>query len=247
MGTKAKVIKGLILSLALGSATTVAEASKVTNRARIAHAKELLGGTYKKSVVRQSEEVDDVSEFLLAMTKKFLPKQYEKKASAVARAIELESSKHGFDPIFVMAVIQNESSFNPDMVGGVGEIGLMQIRPSTAHWIAKHASISFKKDSQLKDPVMNIRIGTAFLARLRDQFESHSRLYISAYNMGAKKVRDLVEDDYMPKDYVQAVMKRYVALYSAFSVDGSTEEQTKAAYARLRDVTRNPAQQTAAN
>lgn len=240
MGTLKKVFDFLIIFTVVGGIPSVADASKSSNSTRIAHAKELLGGRYKRSVVRKGESVPDITEFVEAMTSEWLPSKFAKRSRSLAMAIVRESDKHGFDPIFILALIQNESRFNPEMRGTHTEIGLMQIKPTTAKWIAKKAHIKYKGDKSLLDPVQNVRIGVAFMALLRDQFDSHSPLYISAYNMGARRVREIVADDGMPKDYVQAVMKRYLAIYSAFAhedaddVDGLSELAAK----KVMEVTR---------
>lgn len=226
MGTQKIVFNILILTAAFGGTPSVADASKVSKTSRIAHAKELLGHNYKKSAVRNGESVSDITDFIEAMTKEWLPEKYSKRARSLANAIIRESDKHGFDPIFILAVIQNESRFNPDMRGMHTEIGLMQVKPTTAAWIGKKMNVSYKGEKSLLDPVQNVRIGIAFMSLLRGQFDSHSPLYISAYNMGARRVREIVADDRMPTEYVQAVMKRYVAIYSAFSDEDSGDIET---------------------
>lgn len=217
MGTQKLIFNILVLTAAVSGMPSVADASKISKTSRVAHAKSLLGQKYKKSIVRKGESVSDITDFVEAMTTEWLPEKYTKRARGLANAIVRESDKRGFDPIFILALIQNESRFNPEMRGMHTEIGLMQIKPSTAAWIAKKMNVRYKGDQSLFDPVQNVRIGIAFMALLRDQFDSHSSLYISAYNMGARRVREIVADDRMPKEYVQAVMKRYVAIYAAFA------------------------------
>lgn len=204
---------------------------------RIQHAKELLGSKLKKGLVQKAENVDNLEPFVLALTKKFLPKSQQKHAKTISKSIILESRKYGFDPIFVMAVIQNESSFNTKMIGGVGEIGLMQVRPSTAKWISELYKIKYKGEKTLFDPAVNIRLGVALMDKLRDQFDAHSRLYISAYNIGARKVRNMVEEDRTPRDYVVAVMKRYLAIYQAFRMK-DIKSQANLAYESVMKLTR---------
>ncbi len=241
MGTLKYLIHGMVVATAFGGIPSVADASKASNTTRIAHMKELLGGVnYKKSAARKSESLSDITDFVESMVTEWLPEKFEKKSRSLANAIVRESDKYGFDPIFIMALIQNESRFNPEMRGKHTEIGLMQVKPSTAFWIAKKMSLKYKGEKTLLDPVGNVKVGIAFMAMLRDQFDSHSRLYISAYNMGAKKVRQIVADDRMPKEYVQAVMKRYVAIYSAFNDDDSDdlETLTENALNRVREATR---------
>jgi soluble lytic murein transglycosylase len=245
MGTQKLVYTILITTTVFAGIPSVADASKVSNASRIAHAKELLGGGYKHSVVRKGENLSDITDFVEAMTDEWLPEKFSKRSRSLANAIVRESDKHGFDPIFILALIQNESRFNPEMRGSHTEIGLMQIKPSTAKWIALKTHQKYKGEKSLVDPVQNVRLGIAFMAVLRDQFASHSPLYISAYNMGARRVREIVADDRMPKDYVQAVMKRYVAIYAAFAheeaddIAGLSEQAAQNVMAITRSVASN--------
>lgn len=230
----------MIITSIFGGVSTVADASKGSNSSRVAHAKELLGSTYKRSVVRNGEKVTDISDFLESMSAQWLPKKYSKRARSLATAIIRESDKRGFDPVFIMAIIQNESMFNPEMRGLHTEIGLMQIKPTTAQWVSEKTGVKYSGEKSLLDPIQNIRIGIAFMSMLRDQFDSHSPYYISAYNMGARRVRQIVADDRTPTVYVDAVMKRYVAIYSAFEQDDTSdiESLTLSATTRVLQVTR---------
>ena len=136
----------------------------------------------------------------------------------MTQAILAQSIQHGFDPIFVLSVIWTESSFRPTMVGGVGEIGLMQIRPETAEWLAKKIGYTrFKGRSSLFDPVVNIELGTAYFAMLRESFDDDGVLYISAYNMGSKNVRRIVASSKRPTEYSGRVLGRYRELYRGFA------------------------------
>jgi soluble lytic murein transglycosylase len=145
--------------------------------------------------------------------KERLPKNYKKQSKAISLAIIEESKKHSMDPLFVMAVIAGESSFNPKAQGPVGEIGLMQLRPSTGDWMAQKMKLSKKQMKKLSDPLYNIKLGCAYLAWLREKFEGHGQLYVAAYNMGPRNVERAVGKNIYPKDYPLHVMKRYFALY----------------------------------
>lgn len=208
---------------------------------RISHAKELLGRSWQKKVVRKNESADDVQNFVKASVRQFLPKKEKVKAAEVSKAILEAASEYELDPIFLMAVIQNESSFNPKKVGGVGEIGLMQIRPSTAEWIAGLYEIKYRGPKSLYQPAINVRIGAALMDKLRQQFDSASRLYLSAYNIGPKKVRQMISENKNPKEYVQAVMKRYIAFYEGFKTHGDSLKQSKVAWQSTMNLTRKPA------
>lgn len=192
---------------------------------RLAHAKELLGKYFDKSIVGKSVKKNPAVEAYDSYIRTRFEKAFKKKhggkfakiAGEVAKTLVEESVRHGFDPLFLMAVIENESSFNPLIRGTSGEIGLMQILPDTAAWIAKIANLPYKNEKTLEDPVQNIRLGAAYIAHLREKFDSHGQLYLAAYNMGSGNVKRALASKTMPKIYPTRVMKRYVRFYTEIS------------------------------
>lgn len=177
------------------------------------HARELMGKYYSKSAVSRFGNDLSLKEKVHSIVGNKLSKKNQKIKEIVARTILEEATKHELDPMFVSAVIEGESSFNPNAKGPVGEIGLMQIRPSTGKWIAKREGIKWTGKNMLKDPAMNIKLGTAYLAFLRQQFDGHGQLYVAAYNMGSTNVKRALKKSVWPKDYPRHVMKRYLAYY----------------------------------
>lgn len=182
---------------------------------RVDHARELLGKRYKKSIVSKFEAHQGLEKNILATVTERLPKKFKHKSQAVTEAIIKEAAKHGLDPYFVMAVISGESSFNPLAIGPVGEIGMMQIRPATGEWMAKKVKMKWGGEKTLRDPIANIKLGTAYIAWLREKFDNHSQLYLAAYNMGARSVNKALAKNVWPKDYPKHVMKRYLAFYKS--------------------------------
>lgn len=178
------------------------------------HAKELLGKYYQKSVVKAGEGISAIDDLVEKWTQKGLKSNWKKYSKKITQAILNESEHYGFDPVFLLAVIENESSFNPEARGPIGEIGLMQLTPQTAEWITKKYDLPWKGEKSLKDPVTNIKIGAAYLAYLREKFEFRSQLYLAAYNMGATNVYRALDKQIMPKDYSNRVMHRYVRFYT---------------------------------
>ena len=185
----------------------------VDNTQRSEHAKELLGKKYKKSPASKSDQLLNLHFKLYQEVRKQLPSKHRPHAFRITRAILNESSKYNFDPIFVAAIIKTESSYNPLAVGGVGEIGLMQIRPETAKWMAEKMKISYLNHHELKDPVKNIQIGVAYMDYLREKFPAKSYRYIAAYNMGPKNVRRLLAQDKKPKEYPDRIYNNYNETY----------------------------------
>ncbi len=201
--------------------------SEMQRQIRLHHAQELLGKHYRKSVVRSGEKVSKINSQIYRWTKEMLPKKHRSKYQRVAQAIIDQAVKYEFDPVFLMSVIQGESSFNPDMLGKLDEIGLMQIRPATGEWIARKYGIKWKGEKSLKDPVENVKIGAAFLSYLRERFDSHARLYLAAYNMGQRNVDNALEKNIWPKDYPVHVMSRYVQFYEDLEQTAGAKRREK--------------------
>lgn len=187
--------------------------ASMPKKMRVDHARELMGKFYDKSVVKKGEKKSNVEKMIMTTVEGKLPKGYKAYSWAVTQTIIQESKKHQFDPYFVMAVISGESSFNPKALGPVGEIGLMQIRLETGEWMAKRIGVKWKGERTLTNPVENIKLGTAYLAWLREKFENNGQLYLAAYNMGATNVKRALGRNVRPKDYPKHVMKRYLAFY----------------------------------
>jgi soluble lytic murein transglycosylase len=181
---------------------------------RLAHAHELLGKNYAYSVVRTGEHIGMVSDFIHVSTLRELHGHWKPYSKLVAQTIMEQAHLYGFDPVFLMAVIENESSFNPSIVGSHGEIGLMQITPVTAEWISEKYGVTYKGKASLYDPIINIKIGSAYLSFLREKFNFHSKLYLAAYNMGVSNVHRALGHNVTPQGYANRVMKRYISFYS---------------------------------
>lgn len=219
-------MKNIIFILALVTGTAFAstqtagisrDLASVRHSLRVEHARELMGKSYKKSIVAKFESRKDIEKNIYEVVKLRLPKKFKHKSTVVARTIIEESQKHSLDPLFVMAVISGESSFNPEQIGPVGEIGLMQVRPSTGKWMTEMMKGKWKGDKVLYEPVTNIKLGVAYLSWLRAKFDGHGQLYVAAYNMGPKSVKNALSRNIVPKDYPIHVMKRYIAFYKDIS------------------------------
>jgi soluble lytic murein transglycosylase len=210
---KTKIMMIILALVTASPAFAKGKLSSEQRKRRLDHARELLGRGYKKSVVSSGEKLAKINSKIYRWTKDSLPASYKSNSRQIAQAIIDQAFKNNMDPVFVMAVIQTESSFIPSKIGGVGEIGLMQIRPETAKWIVEKMSLNVK-DMNLRDPLVNIQIGTAYLAYLRERFDDHARLYVSAYNMGPSNVKELRRKSQWPKEYPARVMSHYVNYYS---------------------------------
>ena len=118
-----------------------------------------------------------------------LPAKWRPLVPAIVGTLLTESQYYGIDPIMVLAIIRQESNFNPAVIGRHGERGLMQIRPATARWIGKIAQIT---QFDLFNPQQNIQIGMAYLKWLSKQFPGGNGETLSAYNMGPEAMTTFI-------------------------------------------------------
>jgi Transglycosylase SLT domain len=80
---------------------------------------------------------------------------------AVVRAlVEREVKNTGLPADIADAVVHVESNYDPRTIGGVGEIGLMQIRPETAAMLGFRGS-----NDELAKPEINIHYGVIYLSK----------------------------------------------------------------------------------
>src|SRR5215831_6670463 len=61
----------------------------------------------------------------------------------VAAAVDAARAEHHVDPLLLLAVIEQESKFDPRASGRHGSVGLMQIKPFVARDIAKRHGIPY--------------------------------------------------------------------------------------------------------
>jgi soluble lytic murein transglycosylase len=98
------------------------------------------------------------------------------------------SFDRGLDPYLTIAVICVESRFQPSAVSSAGAVGLMQLMPETAVWIATQREQGAFHPAQLVDPEINVTMGTWYLAYLRGRYEDDVATALAAYNAGPTAV-----------------------------------------------------------
>lgn len=213
--------------------------SEVDEESRQDQARELLGAYYRGSVAQRMEGEQYLNYLVFKKIDQSMSPEYKNKIPQLTQTLITESQKQGLDPIFILAVIQTESSFNPKARGSAGEIGLMQILPKTAEWIAKKYKIPWKGERTLLDPAMNVRIGISYFAHLRANFESRAYHYLPAYNMGPKNMRKIERTigsvgpngRVQKREYAVRVMKNYAAIYQQLA----SEQKTLIKFAQMED------------
>jgi len=103
-----------------------------------------------------------------------------------ARGILLEAaSEFGVPGPFVLAVAWHESGWQPGVVSGAGAVGIMQLMPDTADWVA--GSMLYEAPA-MDDSRWNTRAGVRLLAYYLDRYEGDTAKTLAAYFQGMASV-----------------------------------------------------------
>lgn len=145
--------------------------------------------------------------------------------------IAMYAEMHRIDPFLLLAIVREESSFDPRAISRSGARGLMQLMPYTAEWISKRIGRERPLEDDLFAYELNISFGTYYLAYLLDRFRGNLTLAIAGYNAGPTAVEQWYKEwgnlpmaefiDSIPysetKGYVKRVLKSYIEYLRIYS------------------------------
>jgi soluble lytic murein transglycosylase len=109
------------------------------------------------------------------------------------------SQKNSINPALMFAIIRQESLFTPYAHSHAGAIGLMQLMPETANFIASQVHLGFRLENLL-DPNINLYLGGIYFKKLVAMFNGNEILAIAAYNAGPNRVKKWLMIKNMPAD-----------------------------------------------
>lgn len=104
-----------------------------------------------------------------------------------ADVIREQASEKHLDPSLIAGVIYAESKFN-DSTSSAGALGMMQLLPSTADFIAQRTGGTRFTTADLATPDINIRYGSWYLRYLLNRYGGDEVLALAAYNGGMGNV-----------------------------------------------------------
>jgi hypothetical protein len=131
----------------------------------------------------------------------------------VRALVEQEARKTGLPADIAEAVVHVESNYDPSVVGRVGEIGLMQVRPETAAMLGFRGS-----NEELARPEVNVHYGVIYLSKAW-------RLANGDLCRALMKYRAGHGEEIMTQrsvDYCQRARNHLAALGSPFAARGTT-------------------------
>ncbi|HVB11086.1 MAG TPA: transglycosylase SLT domain-containing protein [Bacillota bacterium] len=151
--------------------------------------------------------VPTAADLLAARVGEIRPAAPQAQRAAIATAILQGAAATRTDPRLLFAVIQVESGFDPTAVGTHGEIGLMQVLPSTAAAVARGIIRGpAPPAASLFQPGWNVRVGATYLAVQEARFRGNLAMALSAYNAGGGVTA--------PTPYAAQVLAAYAAARS---------------------------------
>jgi soluble lytic murein transglycosylase len=144
--------------------------------------------------------------------------------------ISADAKSYDADPTLVLAIMREESRFNPRAKSEAAARGLLQFIITTARQIGRDVGLVDVAPEDLYDPRVIIRLGAKYISTLSKDFGNDHYSVASSYNAGPKqtalwsRLAPAPGDDYFlsainfdeTKQYVRKVMnsyKRYVEIY----------------------------------
>ena len=90
-------------------------------------------------------------------------------------------------------IARQESSFDRSAVSHAGARGLMQLMPGTAREQAGKLDVGYDYSRLTSDPSYNVMLGSAYFARMLDNWGGSVPLAVASYNAGSGNVRKWVD------------------------------------------------------
>jgi soluble lytic murein transglycosylase len=110
-----------------------------------------------------------------------------------ASIIRRQAADKHLPPALVAAVIYAETKFDA-RTSPAGAVGLMQIEPQTALFLAKRSGATSFRPGDLNTPAVNIAYGSYYLRYLLNEYHGSRVLALAAYNGGETNVNRWVAD-----------------------------------------------------
>jgi len=94
------------------------------------------------------------------------------------------AQEQAVDEALLFGIARQESRFVPDIVSAAGAVGLMQLMPPTAHWVAKQLKRPDYRPSQISEVGTNTQFGAYYFKYWFDRLDRMPALAAAAYNAG---------------------------------------------------------------
>jgi soluble lytic murein transglycosylase len=97
--------------------------------------------------------------------------------------------EQGIDEELLYGIARQESRFVADIVSSAGAVGLMQLMPGTARWVARKLAVSDYSASRIADVELNTQFGAFYFKHWLDRLGGLPALAAAAYNAGPSRAQ----------------------------------------------------------
>jgi soluble lytic murein transglycosylase len=129
--------------------------------------------------------------------------------------VQKVAGETGIDPYLVLALIRQESLFDPKSLSPAFAYGLMQLLPSTAARTASQLGLPPPQPERLFEPDLNLNLGIHHLKELLQFYPNDPIKAIAAYNAGRSAVarweKQIRTDD--PEEFIERIPYSETRLY----------------------------------
>ncbi|MCK8059427.1 MULTISPECIES: lytic transglycosylase domain-containing protein [unclassified Fusibacter] len=119
---------------------------------------------------------------------------------------------YDIDPSLVLSIIEIESNFDAEAVGGAADRGLMQIIPATEKWLAEEfgneIGITYDPDL-IFEPEYNLGLALSYIHLLKNAYGENYHRILSEYNRGPYNLAKYFEANHTYQTtYSRAILSR---------------------------------------
>ena len=131
--------------------------------------------------------------------------------------LEAAATEFAVPPLLLLALVRQESAFNPQAASPAAAVGLTQVIPRTGALIAASLGEDWDGSSALTNPAISLRYGAAYLAAQIESFDGNIYAALAAYNGGPSNAHRWLDEQQLPgaDGFVQVIdfeeTRRYVA------------------------------------
>lgn len=167
----------------------------------------IANGPYTRAEIQQM--IDQVARVIQDINKTLSSAESEE----IGRLLVTNAVAAEVDPWLLLAMAITESHCRPDIRGGSGEYGMMQVMPGTGKWIAGKLGYTNWTPEDLWDLDTNIQFAAYYLRISIREFGGDISKGVLAYNRGSSGAREwLQENPASDHRYVRKVMANYRGL-----------------------------------